>query len=82
MIDQYAMFVNEDGRSSLGDWIKRQREKNLFTKYNQAKKVIRQCGIHVNELRHEWEQQKAAQKSIRARKLVCRQRPLPYHVPP
>ncbi|KAJ7660339.1 hypothetical protein DFH06DRAFT_989269 [Mycena polygramma] len=66
MIDQYAMFVNQDGRQSLGDWIGRQGRKNLPTKLNAAVKVIRQCGVAVNELRRQWDLQKAAQSSIRA----------------
>ncbi|KAF7337111.1 hypothetical protein MVEN_02148700 [Mycena venus] len=68
MIDQYTAFVNEDGRDSLGDWMHRQREINLTRKYNIAHKVIRECRVSVEELRRQWDDQKAAQMSIRARK--------------
>ncbi|KAJ7880682.1 hypothetical protein B0H13DRAFT_2345478 [Mycena leptocephala] len=52
MLDQYAAFVNEDGCNSLGDWILRQREKNLTKKANAAAKVIRECRVPIEELRH------------------------------
>ncbi|KAJ7791385.1 hypothetical protein B0H14DRAFT_3566896 [Mycena olivaceomarginata] len=64
MLDQYAVFVNEDGCSSLGDWILRQREKNITKKSNAAMKVIQECRVSVEELRCQWELQKAAQTSI------------------
>ncbi|KAJ7930369.1 hypothetical protein B0H13DRAFT_1595390 [Mycena leptocephala] len=64
MIDQYTMFVNQDGREYLGDWIGQQTAKNLTSKYNAAVKVIRQCGVPVDELCHQWDLQKAAQTSI------------------
>ena len=70
MIDQYAAFVNEDGRDSLGDWIERQRDKNLASKSKAAAKVIKECRVPVDELRHQWKEQKAAQTSIRARKFI------------
>ncbi|KAJ6581867.1 hypothetical protein B0H19DRAFT_1331557 [Mycena capillaripes] len=66
MIDQYVMFVNQDGRDSLGDWVQRQWQKNVTPKHKAAAQVIQQCRIPVAELRHEWEEQKAAQTSIRA----------------
>ncbi|KAJ7627703.1 hypothetical protein DFH06DRAFT_1443350 [Mycena polygramma] len=65
-IDQYAMFVNQDGRESLGDWIGRQRGTNLPRKFNAAIKVLRQCHVSETELRRQWDLQKAAQTSIRA----------------
>lgn len=70
MIDQYAAFVNQDGRDSLGDWIQRQRDKNLTTKYQTAIKVIQECRVPVTELRRQWTEQKAAQTLIRARKSI------------
>ncbi|KAJ6531047.1 hypothetical protein B0H19DRAFT_1082031 [Mycena capillaripes] len=55
-----------DSRDSLGEWIEWQKVKNLVDKYTEARQVLCQCGIHVNELRQHWEEQKAAQTSIRA----------------
>ncbi|KAJ7871711.1 hypothetical protein B0H14DRAFT_2502920 [Mycena olivaceomarginata] len=65
MLDQYAAFVNEDGCNRLGDWILRQKDKNLPAKYKAATKVLRQCRVPINELRSQWEAQKAAQTSFR-----------------
>ncbi|KAJ7490764.1 hypothetical protein FB451DRAFT_1124335 [Mycena latifolia] len=66
MIDQYAAFVNEEGRDNLGGWIERQEHRNLAKKRKAANKVLRECGIPVAELRRNWEEQKAAQTSIRS----------------
>ncbi|KAJ7806468.1 hypothetical protein B0H14DRAFT_2381896, partial [Mycena olivaceomarginata] len=65
-IDQYTVFVNEDGLNRLGDWIVRQRETNLPKKYKAATKTIPECGVPVTELRSQWAAQKAAETSIRA----------------
>ncbi|KAJ7139121.1 hypothetical protein C8R44DRAFT_827907 [Mycena epipterygia] len=66
MIDQYAAFVNEEGRDSLGGWIYRQEHKNLAKKRTAAQKMLRDCGVSEEELRRNWEEQKAAQTSIRS----------------
>ncbi|KAJ7211535.1 hypothetical protein B0H12DRAFT_1312933 [Mycena haematopus] len=66
MIDHYIVFVNEDGRDNLAEWILRQRDTNLLNKYNTASRALRNCSVPVHELRREWEDQKAAQTSIRA----------------
>jgi hypothetical protein len=65
-IDQYTVFVNEDGLSRLGDWIVQQRETNLVNKYKAAKKTIRECQVPIPELRSQWDAQKAAETSIRS----------------
>ncbi|KAJ7696295.1 hypothetical protein B0H17DRAFT_1131077 [Mycena rosella] len=66
MINQYTAFVNEEGRDNLGSWIHRQEHKNLVKKCTVANKVLRDCGVPVAELRRNWEEQKAAQTSIRS----------------
>ncbi|KAJ6606334.1 hypothetical protein DFH09DRAFT_896986 [Mycena vulgaris] len=66
MIDQYAEFVSEDGRNKLGDWIQRQTDKNFSSKKDAANKILQECGISRTELRVQWEQQKAAQTSLRS----------------
>lgn len=67
MIDKYTAFVNEEGRDNLGAWIERQQDKNLATKRKAAEKILTECGVSKAELRRNWEDQKAAQTSIRAR---------------
>ncbi|KAJ6552137.1 hypothetical protein DFH09DRAFT_1281123 [Mycena vulgaris] len=66
MIDQYAAFVNEEGRDNLGSWIHRQEHKNLVKKRTAATKVLHECGVPEAELRRNWEAQKAAQTSLRS----------------
>ncbi|KAJ7118428.1 hypothetical protein C8R43DRAFT_1137360 [Mycena crocata] len=66
MIDQYAAFVNTEGRDNLGDWIIRQHTKNLPRKQAAAEKILRDCGIPDAELRQNWEEQKAAQTSVQS----------------
>ncbi|KAJ7919427.1 hypothetical protein B0H13DRAFT_2230859 [Mycena leptocephala] len=65
-IDQYAAFVNKEGRDSLGGWIYRQQIKNLTKKLNTAHRVLRDCGVSEADLHHNWDEQKAAQTSIRS----------------
>ncbi|KAJ7435267.1 hypothetical protein FB451DRAFT_1571607 [Mycena latifolia] len=45
MIDQYAAFVNEEGRNSLGGWIHRQEHKNLAKKRQAANKKAAQASL-------------------------------------
>ncbi|KAJ6548085.1 hypothetical protein B0H10DRAFT_1744964, partial [Mycena sp. CBHHK59/15] len=66
MIDQYAAFVGEEGRDNLGNWIKRQQDKNIPKKRDTALQIFRECRVSVPELRQNWEAQKAAQTSLRA----------------
>ncbi|KAJ6582196.1 hypothetical protein B0H19DRAFT_1370295 [Mycena capillaripes] len=76
MIDQYAAFLNEEGRDSLGNWIFRQQMKNLTNKRNTAVRTLRECRVPEAELRHNWAEQKAAQSSIRAHAPACLRREL------
>jgi hypothetical protein len=62
------MFVNEDGRDRLGDWILRQWDTNLPNKYKAATKTIQECCVPVPELTSQWQAQKAAETSICAGK--------------
>ncbi|KAJ7850971.1 hypothetical protein B0H13DRAFT_2360391 [Mycena leptocephala] len=66
MIDQYAGFMSAEGRASLGSWIHRQQRKNVTPKHRAAMRMLQECQVPVQELRAEWEAQKAAQTSIRA----------------
>ncbi|KAK7043474.1 hypothetical protein R3P38DRAFT_2510672 [Favolaschia claudopus] len=66
MLDMYADFVAKEGRTNLGNWIHRQQEKNLTSKYRAAMKTIDECRITDQELRAQWAAQKAAQTSIHA----------------
>ncbi|KAF7366119.1 hypothetical protein MVEN_00488700 [Mycena venus] len=63
MIDQYASFVADEGRDTLGTWLQRQQSKNVAVKRNAALKVLRDCCVPEAELRAQWEAQKAAQNA-------------------
>ncbi|KAJ7632871.1 hypothetical protein FB45DRAFT_746128, partial [Roridomyces roridus] len=63
MLDQHVMFVNEEGLDALGTWLDRQYKKNVLKKKSKAVGVLRDCGVSEDELRDQWEQQKAAQRS-------------------
>ncbi|KAJ7881222.1 hypothetical protein B0H13DRAFT_2345209 [Mycena leptocephala] len=66
MIDQYATFVNAEGRAGLGNWIHRQQRKNVTPRHCAAMRTLQECRVPVQDLRAEWADQKAAQTSIRA----------------
>ncbi|KAJ7890404.1 hypothetical protein B0H13DRAFT_2341035 [Mycena leptocephala] len=66
MIDQYATFVNAEGRAGLGNWIHRQQRKNVTPRHRAAMRTLQECRVPVQDLRAEWADQKAAQTSIRA----------------
>ncbi|KAJ7706758.1 hypothetical protein B0H17DRAFT_1287383 [Mycena rosella] len=76
MIDQYAAFVNEEGRDGLGTWIHRQESKNLPQKRVAARKVLKDCGVSESELRRNWQEQKASQTSVRSHAPVYLRREL------
>ncbi|KAK7053896.1 hypothetical protein R3P38DRAFT_3305315 [Favolaschia claudopus] len=66
MIDQYAAFVGEESRASLGAWISRQQEKNVEIKHRAATRTLQECRVTERTLRAEWAAQKEAQTSIRS----------------
>lgn len=66
MLDRQSAFIGEDDRKQLGDWSRR-RLKSVITKEDEARKQLANCGIPLNELRSHWEEQRAAQLSVRAR---------------
>ncbi|KAJ7168055.1 hypothetical protein B0H12DRAFT_1040625, partial [Mycena haematopus] len=65
-LDQYTSFVNDDGRDNLGAWIIRQQTKNVARKQSSAVKLLRECRVPEAELRQQWAEQKAAQRSLRS----------------
>ena len=66
MLDQQARSIGAELWDDLGDWI-RCRLKTIATEESEAQKILSKCGVPVNELRSQWQLQKAAQLSIRAR---------------
>ncbi|KAF7371589.1 CxC1 domain-containing protein [Mycena venus] len=66
ILDQFFIFLNEEGQENLGSWIERQQEKNLETKLRKALKTYLECRVPEAELRRQWEDQKLAQSSARS----------------
>lgn len=53
-------------RDGLGDWMKR-RLKNVETQEAEARTKLKECGVPKVELRQLWQDQRAAQISLRNR---------------
>ena len=67
MIDRHAASIASDHRDDLGGWIRRRLKKGVEGQGGKAQGVLDQVGIHVEELRAQWELQQASQLSVRAR---------------
>ncbi|KAK7055734.1 hypothetical protein R3P38DRAFT_2499670 [Favolaschia claudopus] len=73
MIDEYAAFVGEEGRASLGTWITRQQQNNVMPKHRAAAKILHDCRVTERVLRAEWAAQKEAQTSLHAPRRLRRE---------
>ncbi|KAJ7050064.1 hypothetical protein C8F01DRAFT_1068234 [Mycena amicta] len=62
-LEKYGEFVNEDGIYHLGDWLVRQQTQNLRKRWSKANATLLCCGVPLDELRRQWEDQKQAQTS-------------------
>ena len=70
LLDRQAGSIGAELRDDLGDWIRR-RLKTIESQAAEAQKKLEECGIPIHELRDQWELQRAAQLSLRARQ-CCR----------
>ena len=68
MIDRQATSIGLELRDDLGDWIRRRLTKGIGGHATKAKITLDECGVSAEELRAEWELQRASQLSLRARK--------------
>lgn len=68
MTDRQLSAIAYDLRDDLGDWLKRRQKNGIEDQGNKARKIINECGVPEPVLRAQWELQKAAQLSIRARR--------------
>lgn len=55
-------------RDGLGDWIGRRQRLGVERQGKEATNELKACGIVMETLRHQWEDQKETQLSLRARK--------------
>ncbi|KAJ7344058.1 hypothetical protein DFH08DRAFT_810591 [Mycena albidolilacea] len=76
-VDQYNLFVNQEGVEGLGAWLKRQETKNLIKKRKTAIETLIQCSVSEAELRLQWAAQKKAQTSVHS--CVTRRLDAPPH---
>ncbi|KAI9066824.1 hypothetical protein FKP32DRAFT_1621557, partial [Trametes sanguinea] len=63
LLDRHAKFVNEASRADLGFWIRNKLKHGVNAREAAAKTQLEQCGITVQELRHQWDLQQADQLS-------------------
>ncbi|PPR04460.1 hypothetical protein CVT26_002237 [Gymnopilus dilepis] len=67
MTDRQLTFIAEELRDGLGDWIKNRLERGIKAQGNKAQSLLDECGFTVSRLRDQWNLQKEAQMSLRAR---------------
>lgn len=75
MVDRQLGFLAHDLRRELGKWMDRRMGKGTrrdgkgaSDQEIRAMATLRECGVPLPELRAQWELQRAAQMSLRARK--------------
>lgn len=68
LIDRQVASIGLELRDDLGDWIRRRLTKGVEGQGLQAKKILDACGVSSEELRSQWDLQRASQLSLRARK--------------
>ncbi|RDB30958.1 hypothetical protein Hypma_000078 [Hypsizygus marmoreus] len=69
LLDRQAAAIAAELRDDLGDWIRRRLIKGVQGQGAAAKSILDDCGVLVEELRQQWEMQRAAQLSVRAPEL-------------
>jgi len=68
LTDRHLSAISAELRDSLGDWIIHRLRHGVNGQGEKAQAILDSSGIPVDELQSEWELQKTAQMSIRARK--------------
>ena len=68
LTDRQLSAVAYDLRCDLGDWLKRRYHTGVEEYSKKSKAIIEECGMSLEDLRAQWNLQKIAQSSIRARK--------------
>jgi len=67
LLDRQAACIGNELRDELGHWIQRRLRRGVEGQGNKAQETLADCGIPVQELRHQWVLQRGSQLSIRAR---------------
>lgn len=67
LLDRQCRIVHLETREHLGRWVNNRLRKGVQGQGDTARKELFTIGIPEEELRAQWESQKAAQLSVRAR---------------
>ena len=67
ILDRHADVVNATTRENLGGWIRSRLKHGVEARTQAADNELSKIQIPVSELRKQWEQQRAAQLSVRSR---------------
>jgi len=66
--DRLLSSIALDLRDDLGDWIRRRLKKGVQEQGQKAKQLLKTVSVSDEELRRQWNLQKAAQMSVRSRR--------------
>lgn len=67
MTDRQLSFIAAEIRDGLGDWIRHRLDRGVKAQGDKARSILDDCGFTLPKLREQWEFQKVAQLSVRAR---------------
>lgn len=70
ILDRHADAVNRTTREDLGIWIRNRLKNGVEARTLTAQRELAKINISKDELRKQWEAQKAAQLSVRKRKFI------------
>ncbi|OSD03347.1 hypothetical protein PYCCODRAFT_1477197 [Trametes coccinea BRFM310] len=63
ILDRHARYINEISRIDLGLWVRNKLKNGVDAREAIAMKQLEECGIAIEELRHQWDLQQTAQLS-------------------
>ena len=67
LLDRHADVVNAATRDNLGGWIRGRLKNGVESRIRAAEKELAEINIPISDLREQWEQQRAAQLSVKHR---------------
>lgn len=73
LVDRQLAWIGQEMCDGLGDWMAHRLERGVRKQGQAARNILEDCGIPLSDLRREWEDQRAAQMSVRAREsfILC-----------
>lgn len=67
LIDRQVPAIGHDMPNELGSWLKHRVKKGISEQGGAAQQVLNGCGVSISGLRIQWNAQRTAQLSIKAR---------------